>query len=37
MSTEPAVNPKMQCRYIKSSGHPCRGLALRGQLYCFTH
>jgi hypothetical protein len=28
---------KMQCRYIKSDGHPCRGLALRGHLYCFTH
>ena len=35
--SEPTPIPRMQCRYIKSSGHPCRGLALRGQLYCFTH
>jgi hypothetical protein len=35
MTTDPS--PKMQCRYLKSSGHPCRGLALRGQPYCFSH
>lgn len=35
MTAEP--HQKMQCRYIKSDGHPCRGLALRGQNYCFTH
>jgi len=35
MTAEP--HQKMQCRYLKASGEPCRGLALRGQLYCFTH
>ena len=35
MTTDPT--PKMQCRYIKSDGHACRGLALRGQPYCFSH
>jgi hypothetical protein len=27
----------MCCRYIKSDGYPCRGVAIRGQLYCHSH
>jgi hypothetical protein len=35
MSEKP--DQQMQCRYLKSSGHPCRGAAMRGQPYCYSH
>jgi hypothetical protein len=35
MTTE--APQKMQCRYIKSDAFQCRGLAIRGQLYCHSH
>jgi hypothetical protein len=38
MTTAIAEAPrKLYCRYIKSDGLPCRGVAIRGQLYCYSH
>jgi hypothetical protein len=38
MTTPTAEAPrKLYCRYIKSDGLPCRGVAIRGQLYCYSH
>ena len=37
MTTESAAPQKMQCRYLKTGGTQCRGIAVRGQSYCHFH